>query len=149
LALFASLSIIANYHLPLSGALAVFMKLITFIIVLLCTSCSDVVTDHYPTYQDAKNARLFLRGWLPDILPLTTINISTSNELDLNTSEGSFEIPVKYLPKFISHLTEKSGNKYAYKNSESHWEFTINSKTGYVSYVLRSHTANKPFKQDF
>jgi len=124
------------------------MKLITFIIILICSGCSDVVNDHYPTYQDAHRERLFLRGWLPEILPLSTVNISISNDLDLSSSRGYFEIPVNDLPQFISHLSKMTDDKYTYKNSNSSWEFTINSKTGYVGYVLRSHTANKPLKRD-
>ena len=117
------------------------MKLITFIIVLLCISCSDVVTDHYLTHQDAKNDRLFIRGWLPDILPITSTNIKTENELDLNSSKGSFNIPVNDIPSFISILQKKSEQTYIYEHGKSKWVFTINHELGHVVYSLaKSHS---------
>jgi hypothetical protein len=53
--------------------------------VLLISGC-DVVTSRYDTLADAKADPL----WLPDILPPSARNIRTSNNLDLNTSEGEF-----------------------------------------------------------
>ena len=72
------------------------MKLMTaktlFCIAILSslTVGCDVVTSNYETMQDARNDRLFERGWLPDILPDSTTSIRTSNDLDINTSVGEF-----------------------------------------------------------
>ena len=48
----------------------------TVAFLLLC-SC-DVVTSKYATLADARNDRLFERGWLPDILPPSTREISVN-----------------------------------------------------------------------
>jgi hypothetical protein len=50
----------------------------------------DVVKSRYETLEAARADALFSRGWLPDILPPSSRNISVSNNLDLNTSVGEF-----------------------------------------------------------
>ena len=52
----------------------------------------DVVERSYPTLESARRDRLFERGWLPDVLPPSSSRIAVSNNLDLNTSRGSFEL---------------------------------------------------------
>ena len=98
----------------------------------------DVVTSHYKTYDEAKNDNLFMRGWLPDILPVTTINIKTENNLDLNLSSGGFTIPPNDMHEFTSKIQKINGNTYSYKElSEGpSWYFVINNNNGYVSYEL-------------
>lgn len=104
-------------------------------ITLLILSC-DTVQDSYTTYQQAKDSQLFKRGWLPDILPTTTIDFSISNELDSNTSHGSFNIPKADIAQFIDKLSHVSDNQYRYQNgTTSRWMFTI-SNSGYVEYQL-------------
>src|SRR4029450_10463956 len=57
----------------------------------MVAACSgDVVTDRYATLQDARADEVFGRGWLPDVLPPSSHDIRTSNDLDLNTSVGEF-----------------------------------------------------------
>jgi hypothetical protein len=98
----------------------------------------DVVTRNYKTYEEAKNDNLFIRGWLPDILPATTTNIKTENNLDLNISSGGFTIPPNDMHKFVSKIQKIDSNTYSYKElSEGpSWHFVINNKNGYVSYEL-------------
>lgn len=107
-----------------------------FIVTLLC-SCSDVVSSHYATYEEAREDKLFLRGWLPDILPSTTTNISTSNNLDLNTSIGQFILLPEDALDFTSKLTKMSRNSYSYQGSNlgEKWIFTV-YESGKVTYEL-------------
>jgi uncharacterized lipoprotein len=72
--------------------------------VLIIAGCSDVVTDRYQTLQAARDDQLFERGWLPDILPPSAHDIRTSNDLDLNTSEGEFYISELEFDAFVSRL---------------------------------------------
>ena len=51
----------------------------------------DVVVDHYGTVEEAREDRLFERGWLPDLLPPSAHAIRTANNVDLSTSQGHFE----------------------------------------------------------
>ncbi len=62
--------------------------LLSLIFLAACTS--DVVGSNYATLAEARADQLFGRGWLPDVLPASAFNIRTSNNLDLNQSEGEF-----------------------------------------------------------
>lgn len=64
------------------------LALMSFIILAACTS--DVVESNYATLAEARADQLFGRGWLPDVLPASAFNIRTSNNVDLNQSEGEF-----------------------------------------------------------
>jgi PBP1b-binding outer membrane lipoprotein LpoB len=112
------------------------MKLIAIVFALLLTGCSDTVKSDYPNYQSAIDNKLFIRGWLPKVLPTTTVNIHVSNDLDLNMSEGYFDIPVNDLAKFISSLTKETNGEFNYLENSKKWVFTINDQTGRVTYRL-------------
>ena len=117
-----------------------FVKLsIILIITFIISACSDTVSSHYSTYDEASRDRLFIRGWLPDILPKSTTQISTHNDLDLNTSRGKFNIPEKDLGVFIAQLEKTDTNTYSYKSDsvKHYWVFTVQD-TGNVVYVLKS-----------
>lgn len=74
---------------------------------LLFTACHlDVVTSHYPDIAEARADRLFARGWLPDILPASTTDIRTSNDLDLNVSTGRFRMTPADLAGFAAFASE-------------------------------------------
>ncbi|MDX6084051.1 hypothetical protein ACLMM6_13790 [Xanthomonas campestris pv. incanae] len=59
-------------------------------LTVLSTCTLDVATNRYATLADARADQLFGRGWLPDVLPESSFNIRTINNLDLNTSDGEF-----------------------------------------------------------
>jgi len=71
---------------------------------LLLTSCGDIVSNRYATYSEAQREGGFDRGWLPDIIPPSSKDIITNNDLDLNTSEGEFVYDNVDLSRFLSHL---------------------------------------------
>ena len=117
-------------------------QLFAALVALILCAC-DTVTDHYGTLEEARKDRLFERGWLPDILPVTSVDIVTSNELDLNYSIGSFDFAVEDGPKFFAQLekgppsTTKFKNwseivgkypletysQWSYKNDRGNWAF--------------------------
>jgi hypothetical protein len=70
-------------------------------------SC-DVVTSRYRTLAAARADNLFKRGWLPDILPPSSHSIRTSNNLDLNTSEGEFSFLSSEYSLFADRLRQYS-----------------------------------------
>jgi hypothetical protein len=69
------------------------------------SSPGDVVTDRYATLAAAREKQLFARGWLPDVLPPSTVGIRTSNNLDLSTSEGEFSFKASEWQSFERMLS--------------------------------------------
>ncbi|MEZ8202901.1 hypothetical protein ACED47_02340 [Vibrio splendidus] len=99
---------------------------VLFSALVLMSGCSDVVSDEYSTYAQAKQERLFDRGWLPDILPKSTVKIEVNNDLDANTSEGSFIINESALSEFIGKLQPtESTNQFQFVNGENVWVFIV------------------------
>lgn len=64
-----------------------------------------VAENRYPTLADAKADRLFERGWLPDLLPPSSFDIHTINNLDASTSTGSFRFSPTDGPLLFGKLT--------------------------------------------
>ncbi|MCF7484892.1 hypothetical protein [Vibrio sp. A2-1] len=107
-----------------------------FSALALMSGCSDVVSDEYSTYAQAKEERLFDRGWLPDILPKSTLNIEVNNDLDANTSEGSFIINEPALSEFIAKLeSSESTNEFHFVDGENVWVFIV-GEDSVVNYTL-------------
>lgn len=124
---------------------------------LLLVGCSDVVTSHYKTYSEASKDQLFGRGWLPDFIPSSSTNITTSNNLDLNRSEGEFSFPPAATNSFVSRLVPYSGraspssdfdkvvNKrkaqgytlYEFTERENRWVFFLNREKGHAYYNMK------------
>ena len=93
----------------------------------LLVSCDDSASLSYPTKADAEADRPFARGWLPQIVPASSKMITMTNDLDLNTSNGSFQFDASDHDAFVAHLTktpedERDGSAaYSYKD----WTFWI------------------------
>lgn len=90
-------------------------SLICILLMAWLVGC-DVVTHTYPTLADAKKAGLFERGWLPDLLPLSAANIRTSNDLDINTSEGRFDLSPADMALFKTRLQPGFPEKSRFAN---------------------------------
>ena len=60
-------------------------------VVLYLVPGGDVVESRYRTLQEARDDGLFERGWMPNILPASTVALRARNELDLNISAGEFQ----------------------------------------------------------
>lgn len=81
-------------------------ELLAIAAVLMLAGCtSDVVTDEYASLDEAREGRLFERGWLPDVLPPSSLSIRTSNNLDRNTSEGEFYFSPDHAPDFYRRVS--------------------------------------------
>ena len=127
-----------------------------FLAMLFLGGCSDTVTHHYPTRAKAEADDLFERGWLPSLIPTSARDITTSNNLDINTSEGDFRYDPKETNEFLRHLKPYSGQKptldrwqtyiaqqkkegydsFEYTADKTVWVFLVNAKTGHVRYVM-------------
>ncbi|ELP6989243.1 hypothetical protein QTU65_004493 [Vibrio vulnificus] len=115
------------------------MKARFLLLPLVLTGCSDIVQSHYDNYQQAQVDQLFERGWLPDVLPVSTTQIEVANDLDNNTSQGSFLIAEKEMGQFLSQLQPlETANQYRFESDNSVWIFTLN-EAGKVSYQLSEY----------
>lgn len=120
--------------------------------LLLGGSCLDVVTSRYETRAEAEADRLFERGWLPAILPASSRNIRTRNDLDSNHSEGEFAFAPQEAAAFIRqlrrmHPAEVSGTDsvrflergywpHAYQDEDAEWIFFLNAEKGHCEYRM-------------
>ncbi|HDY7728704.1 TPA: hypothetical protein RQJ95_001530 [Vibrio vulnificus] len=115
------------------------MKVRFLLLLLVLTGCSDIVQIHYENYQQAQADQLFERGWLPDVLPVSTTQIEVANDLDNNTSQGSFVIAEKEMAQFLSQLQPlETANQYRFESDNSVWIFTLGEQ-GHASYLLTSN----------
>ncbi|HAS6073121.1 TPA: hypothetical protein I7117_03140 [Vibrio vulnificus] len=115
------------------------MKARFLLLLLVLAGCSDIVQSHYDNYQQAQADQLFERGWLPDVLPVSTTQIEVANDLDSNTSQGSFVIAEKEMAQFLSHLQPlETANQYRFESDNSVWIFTLGEQD-HVSYLLTSN----------
>jgi len=128
--------------------------ILTFLLCLFLVGCSDIVTRDYKTYNDAVSDELFGRGWLPELIPPSSFNIKTANDLDVNTSKGEFSFPPGDTQAFIAKLQPYSGRKspyieydkrvkkrisqgytpYEYTGDVSTWVFFLNADKGHAYY---------------
>ena len=128
-----------------------------FLALFLLAGC-DVVTSEYPTRADAEAKSLFARGWLPDFLPVSTANIVTHNNLDINTSWGEFRFEPSELDAFLARLTaggeiprhrsfdplrkilKRHGSqdyrRYLSSNENHTWLFLVDPVKGHVFYCM-------------
>jgi len=115
-----------------------------------------VVSDHYETLEAARANRLFIRGWLPDILPESTTDIETNNQPEHNTSTGSFSFAPEDAQKFYAQLSpgaptdapfprwEAQRQRYAedgfsawtYKENRSIWVFFCRAQEATCEYTM-------------
>lgn len=111
--------------------------LLSILILVFFNGVSSVVSEHYLTYNSAKEDNFFERGWLPDILPESTLMIIVNNDVSSNTSHGVFYINNKDMNEFIDKLQiTEDKNKYKYISEyNSVWYFNINDN-GKVIYSL-------------
>lgn len=127
-----------------------------FLSMLFLLIPSDVVTSRYSSLEEARTDRLFTRGWLPNILPESSKNIRTSNNLDINISEGEFEFmpqewlgfseklepyssisnPFSDFEEYISRMIEKGFIIRIYENEGTAWVFFCKSEKGYCEYKM-------------
>jgi hypothetical protein len=111
--------------------------IVTTLAVAGCTS--DVVTSRYETLSEARADHLFERGWLPDVLPPSVRNIRTTNNVDLNTSVGEFEISPSEIPLLESKV-QVVGKLAGPLSDELEREIQAHMKSGGLAYQFSEET---------
>jgi len=105
------------------------------IAALLLFGC-NVVTSRYATLDNARQDRLFERGWLPDILPPSTRDIRVSNNVDVNTSEGEFSFNPAEFPAFAAQLQIVGNETFRFLSGQHSWKFSCDTRRGFCRYSL-------------
>jgi len=103
---------------------------------------------------DARADRLFERGWLPDVLPPSTVRIRTSNNLDLSTSVGAFnfipaespvlfhalvsgtraDAPFEGWAATVQGYSDRGFSAWTYEDSDTAWVFFCHGGKGHCDY---------------
>jgi hypothetical protein len=129
------------------------------LITLAAFAGCDTVTSNYDTLAEAHADDVFGRGWLPDVLPPSSRDIHVSNNLDINTSDGSFRfvpaefelLEVKLEPLSAPNHPFRSGLNseieqhvaagdpaYQYEDGDSTWVFLCKPSRGECTYTMWS-----------
>ena len=118
-------------------------RALLILLILVIAGCSDTVTRHYPTRAEAEADSLFERGWLPDIIPASSRDITTNNDLDLNLSKGEFFFAPGDSTEFVTQLQgtrdpNRAGSTYSYSDGRSTWVFEVDVNAGHCQYSMGS-----------
>ena len=118
---------------------------LTVVAACLVIGCDESVQLNYSTRVDASAESLFARGWLPDIVPASSRNISMRNDLDLNISNGEFSFQQSDHDVFVSQLERVSSRDedgllaYVYED----WTFWISGNKDYCRFHRRLNRNKK------
>jgi hypothetical protein len=74
----------------------------TILFAILLAGCSDVVENSHPTLAAAEQD--IERGWVPSVLPASTVQIRESHDLDTNIGHGTFAFGTEDLEQFKAAL---------------------------------------------
>jgi len=129
------------------------------VLCMAMAGCETEVVEHrYPTLADARADHLFERGWLPDVLPPSSVDIRTVNNLDVDTSSGSFgfqpseasllfgrlsagasmKAPFSGWPATLADYEKRGFTAWSYRDQYSHWAFFCKSGAGRCEYTTWS-----------
>lgn len=113
------------------------------LLLFICGCQQYTVTSRYATLEDAKADGLFERGWLPDVLPSSTIRIRTENDLDINVSEGEFSFDSADATALFARLSKGAPSTSRLDD----WQDTVSSyvDSGYSTWSFRNKSSTWAF----
>ena len=113
----------------------------------------DIDKRSYHTKTEAAEDHLFDRGWLPAFIPVSATNIKVVNNLDINTSIGSFDFAPEDFTAFadaihasndgtskhgsnsrMQELTQAGYEDYDFSDRRACWRFLIQPQQGRCEY---------------
>lgn len=120
-------------------------SILTIVIVLALTGCSDEVTTRFPHLSDAKVQGALERGWLPPLLPASARAIVERNHLDSNTGTGSFAYDLPERPTYLEGLSRAGAVTRVEGDSDvltvtthgSQWEIRLPRTSGSAEWSVR------------
>jgi hypothetical protein len=124
---------------------------VALLILAACaiSGCDESVPLNYSTRAEAEAESLFARGWLPEIIPPSSRQISMRNDLDLNISNGEFSFDPSEHDVFVSQLervpSRDEGGSLAYTYED--WFFWITGAKDHARFSMRLTTKKTPSEQ--
>lgn len=133
------------------------LELPLLIVCLALAGCETYFAENrYATLAAAKADHLFERGWLPDLLPPSSVDIHTVNNLDASTSTGSFrfvpsegpllfgklaagapaEAPVSDWPITLANYEQRGFTTWSHRGDDRHWVFFCLASAGKCEYTM-------------
>ena len=101
--------------------------------------CDESVPLKYSSRAKAQAEGVFARGWLPEIIPPSSRQISMKNDLDLNLSDGDFRFDATHHDAFIGQLArtpseDRSGfSAYSFED----WIFWISDSKDHCRFQMK------------
>ena len=135
------------------------LELTALIVCMAAVGCQTYIAERqYQTPADAKADRLFERGWLPDVLPPSSFDIHTINNLDASTSTGSFrfqpseaallfgklvagapaDAPISDWPDMLVNYEQRGFTAWSHRDDDGHWVFFCIASNGECEYTMWS-----------
>lgn len=113
-----------------------------YVTLMVCflSACDETVSLSYDTYREADSEVVFARGWLPEVIPTSSYEISMCNDLDLNSSKGDFKFSTEDLAAFLNEL-ERASELDTYGSRAfryGKWIFWIGDDGGQCNYSMRN-----------
>ena len=124
---------------------------VAFLIFAVCaiSGCEESVPLNYSTRAAAEAESPFARGWLPEIIPPSSRQISMRNDLDLNIANGEFSFDPSEHDVFVSQLervpSRDEGRSLAYTYED--WVFWIADAKNHCRFYMRFTRDKQPSEQ--
>jgi hypothetical protein len=85
----------------------------TFIIAFIAFKAigsldSDIKSSHYANLAAARQSGIIERGWVPELLPAGSTDISETHNLDTNAGTGTFKFPSADLDAFKAQAHQQA-----------------------------------------
>jgi hypothetical protein len=72
--------------------------------IVLLAGCSDAIDERFATVQEARDAHVFEREWLPRIVPPSVRDIQIRGDPELEILVGEFHVPDQEFEGLVSRL---------------------------------------------
>src|SRR5688572_17720044 len=85
---------------------------ISFATLAVSTACAENCVTRYRTVQDAKNDRLFERGWVLGVLPDTAGPLTEAHDIDTSARCALVEFPPSTFDGVLAALSQNGFQRY-------------------------------------
>lgn len=101
----------------------------------------DIQSSHYANLAAARQSGIIERGWVPELLPASSTDISETHNLDTNAGTGTFKFPSADLAAFKAQAHQQAS---AEVKEVSTIVTIVYSRDGSRFELVLSHDPQKP-----